>query len=70
MLDIKIGDTVRLKKPHPCGSMEWRVYRMGADIGIRCLGCSHPVMLERRDLERRVRAVLPANGDALASPLR
>lgn len=67
MLEIRVGDVVRLKKPHPCGSLEWRVYRIGADIGIRCLGCSHTVMLERRDMERRIRAVLRADIDNLAS---
>ena len=70
MLDVKLGDIVRLKKAHPCGSFEWRVYRIGADIGIRCLGCSHTVMLERRELERRTRAVLAADAEAPASPRR
>ena len=58
LLEIRVGDVLRLKKPHPCGSQEWAVYRIGADIGIRCLGCRRPVMLQRRDLERRVRAVV------------
>lgn len=61
MLDVRVGDTLRLKKPHPCGSQEWTVYRIGADIGIRCLRCRRMVMLERRDLERRVRAITRAD---------
>jgi hypothetical protein len=59
VLELRIGDVVRLKKPHPCGSSEWRVFRLGADIGLRCLGCQRSIMLERRLLERRVRSILP-----------
>ena len=58
-LDIKLGDTVRLRKKHPCGSFDWEIVRLGADIGIRCLGCNRKMMLERRILERRVKAVNP-----------
>lgn len=67
LLEIRVGDVLRLAKPHPCGSQEWSVYRVGADIGIRCSGCRHRVMLARRDLERRVRAVSQA-GEPEASP--
>jgi len=58
-MDIKIGDTVRLKKKHPCGSYEWQVVRLGADIGIKCLQCQHRVLLPRGVFERRVKAVIP-----------
>ena len=57
--DIKLGDVVRLKKIHPCSSYQWRVERVGADIGIRCLGCGRRVILERAIFERRVRALIP-----------
>jgi hypothetical protein len=59
VLDIKIGDVIRLKKKHPCGSFDWEVVRLGADIGLRCLGCNRKVMLERRILERRTKAINP-----------
>jgi len=58
VMEINIGDVVRLKKKHPCGGDEWQVYRLGADIGIKCLTCQHRVMLERAVFERRVRAVV------------
>jgi hypothetical protein len=58
-MDIKLGDTVRLKKKHPCGSYDWEIVRLGADIGLRCLGCRHKIMLERRVLERRIKAINP-----------
>lgn len=44
-----------MKKPHPCGSREWVVYRIGADIGLRCAGCSRRVMLPRSEFNRSVR---------------
>jgi hypothetical protein len=56
-MDVKIGDTVRLKKKHPCGSYDWWVFRIGADIGIKCLKCGHRVLLPRAVFERRVRTV-------------
>jgi hypothetical protein len=55
VLEIRLGDVVRLKKVHPCGSYEWRVVRLGADIGIKCLKCGRRVLLERGVFERRVR---------------
>ena len=62
VLEIRLGDIVRLKKKHPCGSYEWRVTRTGADIGLKCLQCQHYVLLERRFLERRIRAFV-SRGD-------
>ncbi len=54
-LQVYIDDVVRLRKPHPCGSFEWTVVRLGADIGLRCHGCSRKVLLPRRELERRLK---------------
>lgn len=53
-LDLRIGDVVTLRKPHPCGGRTWEVTRTGADIGLRCLTCNHRVLLERRVLERKL----------------
>ncbi len=58
IMEIKLGDTVRLKKKHPCGSDQWQVVRVGADIGIKCLGCRRRVLLERPVFERRVKAFI------------
>ena len=55
-LEIYLDDVVRLRKPHPCGSTEWTVVRLGADIGLRCHGCGHRVLLSRRTLEKRLKA--------------
>ena len=51
-----IDDVVRLRKPHPCGSYDWQVVRIGADIGLRCLTCGRRVLLPRRTLEKRLKA--------------
>ena len=51
-LEIKLGDIVRLRKAHPCGSYEWEVVRVGADIGLKC---QRRVLLERGVFERRVK---------------
>ncbi|MCS6774422.1 MAG: DUF951 domain-containing protein [Anaerolineae bacterium] len=52
------GDVVRLRKPHPCGGHDWVVFRVGADIGLRCCTCHGRVMLTRREFERRLKAVV------------
>ena len=61
VLEIKLDDLVRMKKAHPCGSYEWRVVRLGADIGIKCLRCRRRVLLERSVFERRVREIVSAD---------
>jgi hypothetical protein len=58
VLELRIGDVLRLKKGHPCGNNAWVVSRLGADIGLTCLKCHHMVMLDRALLERRFRAYL------------
>ena len=52
---FEIGDMVRLKKVHPCGGYDWRVVRIGADIGITCVGCGRRLVMPRSALERRMK---------------
>jgi hypothetical protein len=54
-IPFAVGDVVRLKKPHPCGGLDWNVVRLGADIGVKCQTCGRRVLLPRRDLERRIK---------------
>lgn len=56
--DLGIGDRVRLRKPHPCGGYEWRVVRLGADIGLKCLGCGRRVLLSRSEVEKRIKMIV------------
>ena len=56
--DIEVHDLVRLRKPHPCGSYEWLVVRVGADIGLKCQVCGRRVLLSRRTFRKRVKTVI------------
>lgn len=60
-MDIRVGDKLRMKKPHPCGSKDWLVLRIGADFRLRCLGCGHEVMVERFKIEKNIREVVREN---------
>ena len=65
--DLQLNDIVRLRKPHPCGSYEWKIVRLGADIGLECLSCGRRVLLPRRKLARRMKSVLPRPDDAASN---
>ncbi|HEX6305370.1 MAG TPA: DUF951 domain-containing protein [Anaerolineales bacterium] len=58
LVDIKLNDIVRMRKPHPCGGYEWKVVRLGADIGLECQTCARRVLLSRRKLARRMKSML------------
>ena len=58
MEEFLLGDLVQMRKKHPCGSDQWPVIRVGADIKIRCSGCSHIVMMDRADFVRRLKKVI------------
>lgn len=57
VLEINLGDIVKLKKKHPCGGYEWQVMRLGADIGLKCTTCERRIMLPRSVLERRIKGL-------------
>ena len=57
--ELKTGDMVRLRKPHPCGEFLWTVTRLGADIGLVCRKCRRYVLMPRSQLARRIREVVP-----------
>ena len=56
-MNFEVGDIVKRKKPHPCGSREWEILRVGADFRLRCLGCDHQIMVERKLVEKNSRGV-------------
>lgn len=58
-MEIQVGDVVKLKKEHPCGSKEWEVLRVGMDFRIKCMGCGHQVMLPRKQIEKNIRQIIP-----------
>ena len=56
-----LGDIVQMKKQHPCGSYEWEVLRLGADIKIKCFGCGRLVMLPRSKFQKGVKKIIKSN---------
>ena len=56
--ELQLGDVVQLRKPHPCGGYEWRITRLGADIGLECLTCGHRILLTRRETNRRIKTLV------------
>lgn len=56
--ELKLDDVVRMRKPHPCGSYEWKIVRLGADIGLECLTCGRRVLLPRRKLAQRMKILV------------
>ena len=57
-MDIQVGDVLKLKKPHPCGSKEWEVLRIGADFRLKCVGCGHQIMTPRKQVEKNVKEIV------------
>lgn len=60
-LQYEVGDIVRLKKKHPCGSFEWKILRVGADFRLECLGCGHQIMIARKMVEKNVKELKKAS---------
>ena len=51
----EVGDVVTMKKPHPCGSKEWEILRVGADFRLKCMGCGHQIMIARKLVEKNTK---------------
>jgi len=58
-IPVAIGDSAEMRKPHPCGSNRWEVTRIGVDIGLKCDGCGHRVMIPRSKFEKALKRLLP-----------
>ncbi|MCI8379419.1 MAG: DUF951 domain-containing protein [Lachnospiraceae bacterium] len=57
-MDFSIGDVIKMKKQHPCGTNQWEITRVGMDFRLKCQGCGHQVMLPRRQVEKNFRGKL------------
>ena len=62
-MELSVGDIVKMKKAHPCGSQEWEILRVGADFRMKCLGCGHQLMMPRRNVEKSLRGVRGREND-------
>ena len=60
---VREGEVYRMRRPHPCGGLDFRVFRTGADVGIECLTCGRRVLIERRRFESRAKAHVPHAAD-------
>lgn len=56
-MDVRVGDTLIMKKKHPCGENKFLVLRSGMDFRIRCLGCGHEVMVPRVKCEKNIKMI-------------
>ena len=56
-MQYEVGDIIKLKKKHPCGSFEWEILRVGADFRLKCLGCEHLVMMARKLVEKSIKEI-------------
>lgn len=56
--EYKLGSIVIMKKPHPCGTNEWEIVRVGADIKIKCIACNRQIMLSRIDFNKKLKKVI------------
>lgn len=58
-LEYQVGNIVKLKKKHPCGSFEWEIVRVGADFRLKCCGCGHQIMIARKLVEKNTKELKP-----------
>jgi hypothetical protein len=54
-VNYELGDIVRLKKKHPCGSFNWEILRVGMDFRLKCQGCGHLILIPRTKFEKMVK---------------
>ncbi len=62
-VDVFLNDVVQLRKAHPCGANQWRVYRVGADVGLQCMGCGRRQLLSRQKFEKAFKRRLDPKPD-------
>ena len=67
-MDIQVGDTLTMKKPHPCGEKRFKVLRIGSDIRLVCEGCGRDMTLPREKVEKSIRKIIsvPAEPDKIS----
>lgn len=56
-MDVRTGDILHMKKPHPCGETRFLVLRSGMDFKLRCLGCGREFFIVRLQAEKNIRSI-------------
>lgn len=62
-MDLRVGDTVIMKKKHPCGSVRWTLTRVGMDIKMKCEGCGREIMTPRSKAEKGIKEIVRSVDD-------
>ena len=62
-MDVRVGDSLLMKKKHPCGANTFSVLRVGMDFKIKCTGCGHEVMAPRASIERNIKKIIRKDGE-------
>ncbi len=57
-MNYKLGSTVIMKKPHPCGTNLWEITRVGVDIKLKCINCGRTIMIDKLEFERKLKKVV------------
>lgn len=57
-MDVRVGDILEMKKPHPCGCKNFSVARVGMDFKIRCVACGREVMVPRVKIEKNIKKII------------
>lgn len=57
-MDVRVGDILEMKKPHPCGNKTFTVQRVGMDFKIECVGCGRQVMVPRVKVEKNIKKII------------
>ena len=57
-MDFSVGQQIKMKKPHPCGTNQWEILRVGMDFRLKCLGCGHQIMVPRKTVEKGFRGII------------
>ena len=60
-MDFELGDVIKMKKAHPCGTNQWEILRVGMDFRLKCCGCGHQVLLPRKQVEKSFRGKIAQN---------
>ncbi len=63
IIKFQVGDTVELKKPHPCGSSTFKILRVGSEMRVLCEGCGHDMTIDRIKLEKSTKRIVTAEGE-------
>ena len=61
IITLQINDIIEFKKPHPCGSTNWKILRTGVDFKLSCEGCGRQIMISRLDVTKRIKKVVTSH---------